>query len=309
MSRHFIYLLQTGYSLRYNEGTYKIGRTKRKFGVRAGEYDKGTEVILSLMVDDGLAVENKIIHKFDKIFVKRRDLGSEYYSGDVTIMSEIIKLIVSMRINEQAALIQKPIIENNLKNMRTRQLRSLLNREVPSLLRNSDIHDNIEIDAIVDISADGKSITHLNENSSDAELNENSNDFELNEDSSDIELNKNSRNSGQSTISLDNNIEKNIIRGDGIIRTGANILKEIYPKTLKSFFKHIYESEPSWYTPGKMVKLSVIESAYREYFNDEKTKKSVISKRLKDKLYNFSTRTDNISKKRLVKYEALKKLF
>lgn len=144
MDRHFIYLLQTGSSIRYNEGTYKIGRTTRKFGARASEYEKGTEVIFSMMVDDDVAVEAKIIKTFDKLFVKRVDLGLEYYSGDVTMMLENIMLIIQKRIKTKAALSQKFVVESNLKLLQNQQLNSLVNGEIPTLLRNLELSSSTE---------------------------------------------------------------------------------------------------------------------------------------------------------------------
>jgi len=157
MDRHFVYLLQTGSSVKYNEGTYKIGRTTRKFGIRASEYEKGTEVILSVMVDDGVIVEKKIIKLFDKIFVKRLDLGVEYYSGDVNKMLGHIMLIIQKRMNIEAALQQKPLIENNLKILQNKQLASIANRDIPILLKEAEISDMISLtDDLPDIDNDNE---------------------------------------------------------------------------------------------------------------------------------------------------------
>jgi hypothetical protein len=39
-------------------------------------------------------------------------------------------------------------------------------------------------------------------------------------------------------------------------------------KTLKSFFKHIYDTKPNWYIENGKVSIKIIENAYREYFED-----------------------------------------
>jgi len=80
-------------------------------------------------------------------------------------------------------------------------------------------------------------------------------------------------------------------------------------KTLKTFFKFICDTKPSWYLEGKLVELTIIENAYRDYFNDKSTSTAIISKNLKDKLYNYSTRTHNIARKQLVSFKTLQKFF
>lgn len=87
MSKHFVYLLQHG-------DIYKIYITTKNFDECAKEHDEETELLLSCMVDDGIAVERIVTEKFDELFVRRADLGSGYYSGDATLMMKIIMLII-----------------------------------------------------------------------------------------------------------------------------------------------------------------------------------------------------------------------
>ena len=80
-------------------------------------------------------------------------------------------------------------------------------------------------------------------------------------------------------------------------------------KTLKNFYKHIYDTKPAWYIENGRVELAVIEEAYRTYFNDELTTKLVISRQLNGKIFIPIPNTVRCTKKILVSYANLKKLF
>lgn len=80
-------------------------------------------------------------------------------------------------------------------------------------------------------------------------------------------------------------------------------------KTLKSFYKFIYDTKPEWYKENKQVDFSVIESAYRKYFNDDDTSNKVISRQLNNKIFTQGdSNKKRDSKKLLIKYIELKKL-
>jgi hypothetical protein len=77
-------------------------------------------------------------------------------------------------------------------------------------------------------------------------------------------------------------------------------------KTIKSFCKHIYTNKPTWYIENTYVSFDVIEIAYRAYFDDQNTSKSVISRQLKSKIFDVSTRVGRVVKKKLFTYNILK---
>lgn len=79
-------------------------------------------------------------------------------------------------------------------------------------------------------------------------------------------------------------------------------------KTLKSFYQFICNNKPAWFKEGTLVDIKVIESAYREYFEDDKTTTSVLSRQLNGKLFTDGNRVNKVVKKKLVKYSDLKKL-
>lgn len=79
-------------------------------------------------------------------------------------------------------------------------------------------------------------------------------------------------------------------------------------KTIKKFFKHIYESRPKWYKEGQLVSMSVIEKAYNDYFGGV-TPKNIISRNLNQKMFLTSERTSKTVNKRLVYFNELRKYF
>lgn len=81
-------------------------------------------------------------------------------------------------------------------------------------------------------------------------------------------------------------------------------------KTIKTFCRHLYDTNPEWYKENEYVDFALIEDAYREYFADNTTETYAISKMLNGILFNGSTRKMDAGKrktmKKLVKKEKLK---
>lgn len=92
---HYIYLIQPIRFLEQNEPTYKIGKTTTNiFEYLQKKYLKTSKVIFTSEVINCHELEREIINLFDKIFVKRTDVGLEYYTGNVNKMVEILGLLV-----------------------------------------------------------------------------------------------------------------------------------------------------------------------------------------------------------------------
>ena len=85
----YIYLIHTRASLNINEPVYKIGKTN-DFSKRISGYDKGSEPILMLYVNNSDIFEKLIIEMFNTNFIKRTDYGNEYFEGNVSDMICII---------------------------------------------------------------------------------------------------------------------------------------------------------------------------------------------------------------------------
>jgi len=84
-----IYLLQV--YTQEPDNIYKLGRTSRPFEVRYNEY-KHTKPAIKLVItcDDSNMKETQLLIKFREKFTQRKDLGAEYFMGDVEEMKNII---------------------------------------------------------------------------------------------------------------------------------------------------------------------------------------------------------------------------
>jgi len=104
-------------------------------------------------------------------------------------------------------------------------------------------------------------------------------------------------------------IQNNVGNTSNVINNINNVTASNDVKTLKSFYKHLYDTKPTWYIENEFVPFGDIESAYREFFNDYTTKVMSLSRSLNKKLFIKSTRINQITKKKLVSYKVLKTLF
>lgn len=81
----YVYLLRPREFLSQSENTYKIGKTLRPFIDRLKEY-KSCELFACIKVSDANILEKSLIQAFDDNFENRRDIGREYYRGDINKM-------------------------------------------------------------------------------------------------------------------------------------------------------------------------------------------------------------------------------
>lgn len=88
----------------------------------------------------------------------------------------------------------------------------------------------------------------------------------------------------------------------------VNVAK-LEKKTLRTFYKFIYDTRPDWYEENKFVEMEIIADAYREYFNESEIQSSVISKKLNGELFTKSTRSKGTTKKKLHAFEILRDHF
>jgi len=81
-NKNYIYIIQEREFIKTKEPIYKIGRTKHGYIKRLKNYPKNSVVLCILKVPDSLSYERALIKEFDKKFIKRTDIGNEYYEGD-----------------------------------------------------------------------------------------------------------------------------------------------------------------------------------------------------------------------------------
>lgn len=91
----FIYIIQEREFIKTNESIYKIGKTKKDLRTRMNGYPKNSKVLYFTKVDDCSIIESKMITTFDTIFDNAKDIGREYYSGNIDDMIKIANMIVN----------------------------------------------------------------------------------------------------------------------------------------------------------------------------------------------------------------------
>lgn len=141
MTEEYIYLIRTREFANHNDPTYKIGRTTRNVHERINEYPLDTEVILMTLVNNCIKMERTIIKIFDYSFVKRTDLGLEYYSGDVNYMKRIINSLIQIHEDIALANVQKPVFHQKIKLQQQKIINNKKFRKEEALLH--DMFENL----------------------------------------------------------------------------------------------------------------------------------------------------------------------
>ena len=92
----YIYLLKEREFMKTNENIYKIGKTKQDNFKRFNSYPKGSVLIFQILCSNCTNIENKLIKLFREKYIKRKDIGNEYFEGDyINMIDDIIKIVNS----------------------------------------------------------------------------------------------------------------------------------------------------------------------------------------------------------------------
>ena len=92
-----IYMIREREFLKTNENIYKIGKTINIKG-RMPAYPKNSRLYICFFCSTDIdVVEKHMIALFDRRFVKRVDIGAEYYEGDVL---EMIRALVAYPLSQ-----------------------------------------------------------------------------------------------------------------------------------------------------------------------------------------------------------------
>jgi len=89
----YVYLLHEREFLNSGRQLYKIGRTSQSPNDRFDDYPKGSCVVFYLRVPDSKATEKAIKAAFKLKFKQDRDIGQEYFEGDVNEMIQSLFFI------------------------------------------------------------------------------------------------------------------------------------------------------------------------------------------------------------------------
>lgn len=268
---HYIYLIQVREFVANNEPTYKIGKTTQDPSERFKGYPSGTKVYLIISVHDCHSLEKELIQDFHKIFVFRKEYGNETFSGDVYHMCDVIYSKAKLEHIRYKTQKDNDIIRKNISKIKAERIKNTDN--TPNLLTdtssdNNDYFDNLDII----------------ENVARIEL------LEI-PPSDDIQ---------QKVDEISGSDEIRIVKSAKKTSKGPK-------KTLETFYKHLYESEPSWYKENTLVDLATIATEYDAYFNVVEDRAKIV-KILAD-IFITSKRIKGVTKKMLSSRDKLKKLF
>jgi len=81
-------MLQTREFVNNKQPIYKIGRTQQPLLKRFNQYSKGSVLIIHMNVKDSRISEKEIISVFTKQFTCKKELGREYFEGDISKMKK-----------------------------------------------------------------------------------------------------------------------------------------------------------------------------------------------------------------------------
>ncbi len=106
------YIIYEREFIKTKENIYKIGKTEQPMLDRFAQYPKGSQLMVQKLVSDCAMVEKEIMEVFDIKFINRRDIGREYYEGDVNEMIKEFDEITKKYIQD---IKQIKILETNPK--------------------------------------------------------------------------------------------------------------------------------------------------------------------------------------------------
>jgi|688.fasta_scaffold130728_2 hypothetical protein len=86
----YIYILQTREFIQLKQPVYKIGRTAQLNYDRFKQYPKGSILYQQSYCFNCLETENILIEEFKKLFKHRKDIGREYFEGDLLSMIRLL---------------------------------------------------------------------------------------------------------------------------------------------------------------------------------------------------------------------------
>ncbi len=81
-----MYILQEREFLKEGRPLYKIGRTRQSPNDRFDDYPKGSKIINYLQVNNSKTTEARIKQIFRQKFKQDKDIGTEYFEGDINEM-------------------------------------------------------------------------------------------------------------------------------------------------------------------------------------------------------------------------------
>lgn len=116
----YIYAIQVREFMKTKESIIKVGRTEDIIQ-RFNDYPKGSRLLYTCYVEDCRQAEHSLLSSMRELFINRKDIGREYYEGQINNMIEHVKRIVVLPTNYFELM--------NTKN----------DTEVPDLIKDTDL--------------------------------------------------------------------------------------------------------------------------------------------------------------------------
>jgi len=89
----YIYVIKEREFVKTNENIYKSGKTKRTINERLCQYPKNSILLFTMFVHNCHETEQKIIKELKNKFIQRKDIGTEYFQGDINkIIKEVFDI-------------------------------------------------------------------------------------------------------------------------------------------------------------------------------------------------------------------------
>ena len=145
------YLLRTREFKNLNDNIYKIGRSIN-LNKRIKNYPNNSELILKLNTKNEVETEKIIITIFKKTFIQRKDIGNEYFEGNIEdIKNKFQNIIIFCNMSNEFNINCNDIIENyniNLSITKNKEILKKINNDInknKKLLKeiNNGINENI----------------------------------------------------------------------------------------------------------------------------------------------------------------------
>ena len=84
-TKGYNYIIREREFIRMNEEVYKVGKCE-DISKRFKQYPKGSELVKYATVKDRHMSESLMIDNFKKHFKHRKDIGNEYFEGDISLI-------------------------------------------------------------------------------------------------------------------------------------------------------------------------------------------------------------------------------
>jgi hypothetical protein len=163
------YLLRTREFLNSNENIYKIGRSLN-LNKRIKTYPNNSEIILLLNTKNEIETEKIIIKIFKKTFIQRKDIGYEYFEGNIEDMKiKFNNIIMFSNMLNELNINYNMLIENNDINISINKNKEILKELKENINENKKILKELDNKIKINIKKEKKEKKYINED----EINEN----------------------------------------------------------------------------------------------------------------------------------------